>query len=100
MITRQKNNKLKKTEFVSNKPSKLWKLSFGNNLSEKRLDEFAQIHFLQLKIPIAPRYWIKLTGITYEERFETLLKTISKYQNQNSKNKYIATTNIYTTVNG
>ena len=51
-ITRQKNNKLKKTEFVSNKPSKLWKLSFGNNLSEKRLDEFAQTHFLLLKTPI------------------------------------------------
>ena len=52
-ITRQKNNKLKKTEFVSNKSSKLWKLSFVNNLSETRLDEFAQIHFLQLKTPIA-----------------------------------------------
>ena len=67
-------------KFVSNKSSKLRKLSFGNNLSEKRLDEFAQTYFLQLKTPIAPRYWIKLTGITYEERFETLLKTISKYQ--------------------
>ena len=49
-------------------------------MSGKRLDEFAQTHFLQLKTPIAPRYWIKLTGITCEERFETLLKTISKYQ--------------------
>ena len=79
-IERQKNNKLKKIEFVSNKPRKLWKLSFGNNLSEKRLNEFAQTHFLQLNTPIAPRYWIKLTGITYEKRFETLLKKISKYQ--------------------
>ena len=79
-IPRQKNNKLKKIEFVSNKSSKLKKLSFGNNLSEKRLDEFAQTHFLQLKTPTAPRYWIKLTGITYEERFQTILKTISKYQ--------------------
>ena len=78
--SKAKNNKLKKIEFVSNKPSKLWKLSFGNNLSEKKLDEFAQTHFLQLKAPIAPRYRIKLTGITYEERFETLLKTITKYQ--------------------
>ena len=80
LIARQKNNKLKKIEFVSNKSSKLRKLSFGNNLSEKRLDEFAQTHLIQLKTPIAPRYWIKLTGITCEERFETLLKTISKYQ--------------------
>ena len=59
-IARQKNNKLKKIEFVSNKSSKLKKLSFGNNLSEKGLDEFAQTHFLQLKTPTAPRYWIKL----------------------------------------
>ena len=44
-IARQKNNKLKKIEFVRNKPSKLRKLSFGNNLSEMRLDEFAQTHF-------------------------------------------------------
>ena len=44
-IARQKNNKLKKIEFVSNKSSKLRKSSFGNNLSEKRLDEFAQIPF-------------------------------------------------------
>ena len=79
-MVRQKNNKLKKIEFVSNKPSKLWKLSFGNNLSEKRLDEFAQTHFLQLNTPIAPRYWNKLTDITYEKRYETPLKTISKYQ--------------------
>ena len=77
LIARQKNNKLKKIEFVSNKSSKLRKLSFGNNLSERRLDEFTQTHFLQLKTPIVPQYWI---GITYEERFETLLKTISKYQ--------------------
>ena len=49
-------------------------------MSGKRLDEFAQTHFLQLKTPMTPRYWIKLTGINYEERFETLLKTISKYQ--------------------
>ena len=68
-------------------------MSFGNNLSEKKLDEFAQTHFLQLKTPITPRYWIKLTGITYEEKFETLLKTISKYQ------KKTAVTNIYTTTN-
>ena len=79
-IARQKNNKLKKIEFVSNKCRKLWKLSFGNNLSERRLDEYAQTHFLQLKTPIAPQYWIKLTDITYEEKFKTLLKTISKYQ--------------------
>ena len=79
-IVRQKNNKLKKIEFVSNKPSKLWKLSFGNNFPEKRLNEFTQTHFLHLKTPIAPQYWIKLTGITYEKRFETLLKAISKYQ--------------------
>ena len=79
-IVRQKKNKLKKIEFVSNKPSKLWKLSFGNNLSEKSLDKFAQAHFLQLNAAIAPRYWIKLTSITYKKRFETLLKTISKYQ--------------------
>ena len=52
----QKNNKLKKIEFVSNKSSKHWKLGFGNNLSEMRLDEFAQTHFLQLKAPITPRY--------------------------------------------
>ena len=71
---------VKKIEFVSNKPSKFWKLSFGNNLSGKNLDEFTQTYFLQLNTPIAPRYWIKLTGITYEERFEILLKTISKYQ--------------------
>ena len=50
-------------------------MSFENNLSEKRLDEFAQTHFLQLKTPIVPRYWIKLTGITYEEKLETVLKT-------------------------
>ena len=50
-IARQKNNKLKKIEFVSNKSSKLRK-SFGNNLSEMRFDEFAQTHFLQLKTPI------------------------------------------------
>ena len=55
-------------KFVSNKSSKLRKLSFGNNLSEKRLDEFAQTHFLQLKTPIAPRDWIKLTGITYMKK--------------------------------
>ena len=79
-IVTPKNNKLKKNEFVSNKPSKLRKLSFGNNLSEKSLDEFPQTYFWQLNTPIVPRYWIKLTGITYEERFETLLKTISKYQ--------------------
>ena len=54
-------------------------------MSEKRLDEFAQTHFLHLKTPIAPQYWIKLTGITYEERFETLLKTISKYQKEKAK---------------
>ena len=77
-IARQKNNKLQKIEFVTNKSSKLRKLDLGNNLSKKRLDEFAPTHFLQLKTPIAPRYWIKLTGITYEERFKTLLKTISK----------------------
>ena len=75
-----KNNKLTKTEFVSNKPNKFWKLSFGNYLSEKRLDELAQTHFLQLKTPIASQYWIKLTGITYKEKFETFLKTISKEQ--------------------
>ena len=68
-------------------------------MSEKRLDEFAQTHFLHIKTPIAPQYWIKLTGITYEERFETLLKTISKYQKENSKNKYTAVTNIYSTAN-
>ena len=79
-ISRQKNNKLKKIELVGNKPSKLWRLSFGKNLSKKRLDKFAQTHFLQLKTPIAPRHWIKLIGITYEERIETILKTISKYQ--------------------
>ena len=74
-------------------------MSFENNLSEKRLDEFAQTHFLQLKTPIAPQYWMKLTGITYEERFETLLKTISKYQKENRKSKYAAVSNIYTTTN-
>ena len=79
-MARQKNNKLTKTAFVSNKPNKFWKLSFGNYLSEKRLDELAQTHFLQLKTPIASQYWIKLTGITYEEKFETFLKTISKEQ--------------------
>ena len=79
-IVTPKNNKLKKIEFVGNKPIKLRKLSFGNNLSEKRLDEFAQTHFWQLNTPTVPRYWIKLIGITYEKRFETLLKTISKYQ--------------------
>ena len=26
------------------------------------------------------RYWFKLTSVTYEEKFETLLKAISKYQ--------------------
>ena len=78
-MVRQNNNKLKKIDFVSNKPSKLWKLSFGNNLSEKRLDELAETYFLQLNTTITPQYWIKLTGITYEEIFQTLLKTISKY---------------------
>ena len=69
-----------KFEFVSNKSSKLWKISLGKNLSEKKLNEFAQTHFLKLKTPMSLRYWIRLTGITYEERFETLLETISKYQ--------------------
>ena len=32
-----KNSNLKKVEFICNKPSKLWKLNFGNNLSEKRI---------------------------------------------------------------
>ena len=77
---KQKNNKLKKIGFVSNKSSKLWKSSLGNNLPEKMLDEFTQTHFMKLKTPLSLRYWIKLTGITYEERFETLLKAISKYQ--------------------
>ena len=45
-IARQRNNKLKKIESVSNKSSKLWKLSFENNLSEKRLDEITQAQFL------------------------------------------------------
>ena len=40
-IANQKNNKLKKLEFVSNKSRELWKLHFGSNLSEKRLNEFA-----------------------------------------------------------
>ena len=56
-------------------------MSFGNNLSEKKLDEFAQTHFLQLKTPIPPRYWIKLTGITYEEKFETLPKKLVNTKN-------------------
>ena len=49
VIVRQNNNKFKKIEFVSNKPSKLWKLSFWNNLSKKRLDEFAQTHLFAVK---------------------------------------------------
>ena len=58
MVT-PKNNKLKKIEFVSNKPSKLWKPNFGNILSEKRLDEFAQTHFWQLNTPIVPCFMKK-----------------------------------------
>ena len=64
-IATPKSNKLKKIEFVSNKPNKLSELRFGNNLSEKRLDELAQTHFRQLHTPIVRQYWIKLTGITY-----------------------------------
>ena len=64
--SKAKNNKLKKIELISNKSSKLRKLSFANNLSEKRLLEFAQTHFIQLKTPITSQYWIKLTGISYE----------------------------------
>ena len=44
-IVMPKTNKDMKIEFVSNKPSKLWKLSFEINLSEKVLDEFAQSYF-------------------------------------------------------
>ena len=53
-IVTPQNNKVKKIEFISNKPSKLRKLSFGNNLSEKRLDEFAQTYFWELSTPIVP----------------------------------------------
>ena len=79
-IAKQKNNKPKKLRSLVKKSSKLWKISLGKNLSEKKLDEFAQTHFLKIKTPMSLRYWIRLTGITYEERFETLLETISKYQ--------------------
>lgn len=59
-------NKREKIEFVINKPGKFWKLSLGNNLSEKRLDEFAQTDFWNLNIRVSPQYWMKLNGITYE----------------------------------
>ena len=65
-----------------------------------RKDELAQTHFLKLKTPIDSQYWIKLTGVTYKERFETLLKTISKYKKEHRNNKYTTVANIYTTTNG
>ena len=50
------------------------KLNFQNDLSENRLDQFVQMHFWQLNTPIVLQYWIKLTGIIYEDKFETLQK--------------------------
>ena len=49
-----------------------------NKFWKQLMNEFAETHFWQLNTPIVPLILPKLTGITYKQKFETLLKTISE----------------------
>ena len=83
------NNKLTIIEFIRNKPSKFWKQFVRKEVGYIRTKTFLAVTL------IVSLYCIKLTGITYDERSETLLKTSSKHKKQNSENKYNTVTYIY-----
>ena len=58
-----KNGELKKIEFISNKPSKLWKLNFRSNLIEKRLDGFNRGNNKMKQINVLVKVWFTTSKV-------------------------------------
>ena len=49
-----------------------------NKFWKQLMNEFTETHFWQLNTPFVPSILPRLAGITYKQKFETLLKTISE----------------------
>ena len=60
-----------------------------NKFWKQLMNEFAETHFWQLHTPFVPSILPRLAGITYKQKFETLLKTISENWKKNSKTRLL-----------